>query len=226
MVRDRQYVRHEVVPMEEDMMVEFKGHRSVSMDDENPKHFNPNNLRSEGRTRQSWSKYLAGFVNSGRGGTLYAGILDNGAVAGIALSPYQVEHVRVALETCLAGYRPPCPPHTVRLRFVPVVEEGEEAAAADPATITPELGRLEHRVRGFGYCWCDCQAGASFGRGLLLPYYVIEVEVAASASAATGVPATYHKAEDGEVYIRRHATTQLYTAMELEEMRRVLALSV
>ena len=27
MVRDRQYVRHEVVPMEEDMMVEFKGCR-------------------------------------------------------------------------------------------------------------------------------------------------------------------------------------------------------
>ena len=36
MVRDRQYVRHEVVPMEENMMVEFKGHRSVSVEDENP----------------------------------------------------------------------------------------------------------------------------------------------------------------------------------------------
>ena len=143
-------------------------------------------------------------------------------MAGIALSPYQVEHVRAALETCLAGYRPPCPPGTVKLRFVPVVEEGEEAVA-DPATIAPGLGRLEHRVRGFGYCWCDCQAGASFGRGVLLSYYVIEVE--AAASAATGVPTVYHRAEDGEVYIRRHATTQLYTPMELEEMRRVLALS-
>ena len=37
-----EYVRHEVVPMEEDMMVEFKGHRTVSMEDENPKHFRPN----------------------------------------------------------------------------------------------------------------------------------------------------------------------------------------
>ena len=109
MVRDRQYVRHEVVPMEEDMMEEFKGHRTVSMENENPKHFNPNNVRSEGRTRQSWSKYLAGFINSGRGGTLYAGILDNGAVAGIALSLYQVEHVRVALPASPATGRPARP---------------------------------------------------------------------------------------------------------------------
>ena len=41
----------------------------------------------------------------------------------------------------------------------------------------------------------------------------------------TGLCRAVHRAEDGEVYIRRHATTQLYTPMELEEMRRVFALS-
>ena len=86
------------------------------------------------------------------------------------------------------------------------------------------LGHLEHWVRGFGYCWCDCQARASFGRGVLLPYYVVEAATWWRWQA-TGVPAAYHRAEDGQVYIRRHATTQLYTPMELEEMRRVLALS-
>ena len=93
MVCNRSYTRHQVVAMEEDMTTEFKGHRSILMEDENPKHWNPNNVRSHGRTRQPWSKYMAGFLNSGMGGTIYGGILDNGSVAGIALSPYQVEHV-------------------------------------------------------------------------------------------------------------------------------------
>ena len=90
MVCNRSYTRHQVVAMEEDMTTEFKGHRSILMEDENPKHWNPNNVRSHGRTRQPWSKYMAGFLNSGMGGTIYGGILDNGSVAGIALSPYQV----------------------------------------------------------------------------------------------------------------------------------------
>ena len=68
MVRDRCYVRHEVVHMEEDMTTEFKGHRSILMEDVNPKHWNPNNMRSNGRTRQPWSKYMAGFLNSGLSG--------------------------------------------------------------------------------------------------------------------------------------------------------------
>ena len=95
MVRNRSYTRHQVVAMEEDMTTEFKGHRSILMEDENPKHWNPNNVRSHGRTRQPWSKYMAGFLNSGMGGTIYGGILDNGSVAGIALSPYQVAGVTV-----------------------------------------------------------------------------------------------------------------------------------
>ena len=90
MVCNRTYTRHQVVTMEEDMTTEFKGHRSILMEDENPKHWNPNNVRSQGRTRQPWSKYMAGFLNSGMGGIIYGGILDNGSVAGIALSPYQV----------------------------------------------------------------------------------------------------------------------------------------
>ena len=32
-------------------------------------------------------------------------------------------------------------------------------------------------MRQYGYCWCDCEAGASFGRGFLVPFYVIELEV-------------------------------------------------
>ena len=50
MVRNRSYTRHQVDAMEEDMTTEFKGHRSMLMEDENPKHWNPNNVRSHGRT--------------------------------------------------------------------------------------------------------------------------------------------------------------------------------
>ena len=61
MVRNRTYIRHQVVEMEEDMTTEFKGHRSILMEDENPKHWNPNNVRSHGRTRQPWSRGLYYF---------------------------------------------------------------------------------------------------------------------------------------------------------------------
>ena len=118
-----------------------------------------------------------------------------------------------------------CNPSKVRLRFVPIVEEGgTRLPPPDPVKTTSSLGVLNHRLSGYGYCWCDVEAGASFARGFLLPFYVIELELKGS-TVQTGMPEVIYRAEDKMVYIRRHATTQLYTETELEEMLEVVAKS-
>jgi len=118
-----------------------------------------------------------------------------------------------------------CDPSKVRLRFVPILEEGEtRLPPPDPVKTTPSLGLLNHRLSGYGYCWCDVEAGASFARGFLLPFYVIELELKGSIGH-TGMPEVIYRAEDKMVYIRRHATTQLYTETELDEMLEVVAKS-
>ena len=221
-VRDRFYVRHQIVNLEENLTTEFKGHRSIAMDDVNPRHWNPNNVRNDGRTRQSWSKYIVGFLNSDCGGTLYGGILDNGSVSGISLSPHQMDHVQREVERCLSRYSPPCSIDRVKLQFVPVVEQGEEEEMAplDPVVESVRFQKLEHRLGHPDYCWCDCEAMASFGRGLLLPWYVIELEVVGG--LGEGRRKVYCKAEDGNIYIRKHGMTELYSESEIEEMEKLV----
>ena len=53
---------------------------------------------------------------------------------------------------------------------------------------------------------------------------MIELELKGS-TGVTGMPEVMYRAEDKMVYIRRHATTQLYTQTELEEMLEVVAKS-
>lgn len=64
------YTRGEIVPFEEDIVHEFKGHRTISVENRMP------DLTKSGefiKTRQQWSKYLCGMLNSGFGGILYGG---------------------------------------------------------------------------------------------------------------------------------------------------------
>ena len=102
---------------------------------------------------------------------------------------------------------------------MPIEEKEEGLIPPDPVKTTSSLGALNHRLSGYGYCWCDVEAGASFARGFLLPHYVIELEL--RGCVTTGMPEVIYRAEDKMVYIRRHATTQLYTETELKEMIKV-----
>ena len=52
-------------------------------------------------------------------------------------------------------------------------------------------------MRQYGYCWCDCEAGASFGRGFLVPFYVIELEVSKQIGLA-----------DESIYVIMHPAEQ------------------
>ena len=102
---------------------------------------------------------------------------------------------------------------------MPIEEKEEGLIPPDPVKTTSSLGALNHRLSGYGYCWCDVEAGASFARGFLLPHYVIELEL--RGCVTTGMPDVIYRAKDKMVYIRRHATTQLYTETELKEMIKV-----
>ena len=149
-VNDRSFVRGSVVPFEEDLQHEFKGHRTISIQDRLvflmrfsmiifcalfsfkiqhlsrlPVGVKPHHSGSPGglvNTRQQWSKYICGMINSGLGGVLYGGIFDNGEVNGFMMSPYQRVHVALQLQEVLQRFQPPVPPELVSVQFVPVRE--------------------------------------------------------------------------------------------------------
>ncbi len=74
------YLRHSLMPLDEDLRHEFKGHRCVAREEVNPKNFFVTSSGRERVTRQAVSKYLCGMLNSGKGGTVYCGVLDDGTV--------------------------------------------------------------------------------------------------------------------------------------------------
>ena len=63
----RTYTRGTIVPFEEDIVHEFKGHRTISIENRMPltKEWQNGKLGECLNTRQQWSKYLCGMLNSG-----------------------------------------------------------------------------------------------------------------------------------------------------------------
>ena len=55
------------------------------------------NQGKEKRTRQPTSKYLCGMLNSGKGGTIYCGVTDDGTVTGFMMSPFQRQHCLLSI---------------------------------------------------------------------------------------------------------------------------------
>ena len=82
-------------------------------------------------TRQQWSKYICGMINSGVGGVLYGGIFDNGEVNGFMMSPYQRVHVALQLQEVLQRFQPPVPPELVSVQFVLVQEPFDQGVGTD-----------------------------------------------------------------------------------------------
>jgi hypothetical protein len=93
------------VPIEEDAMHEFKGHRSFHMRDVNPRY-----TTIDGRaTRKASSTAVCGMLNRGTGGTLYLGILDDGRSCGLMMSNDQREHILCSVVDTMKQYQPPVP---------------------------------------------------------------------------------------------------------------------
>jgi len=204
-VKDRSFIRGSVVPFEEDLLHEFKGHRTISIQDRLPVGVKPHHKGSPGglvNTRQQWSKYICGMINSGLGGVLYGGIFDNGEVNGFMMSQYQRVHVALQLQEVLQRFQPPVPPELVSVQFVPIQETFDQGVHLEDEEkiMSDQLSQLPHKVRSYHRCWCDQEASATVMRGLLLPCYVIEVLVEAQQEMV-------YAAEDGGIYVRRQGST-------------------
>ena len=88
MARAKYYVRHSHLPLEESNTLEFKGHRDFCVDDLKQSNRDDSNRP----TRQQISKHVCGMLNTGKGGTVHCGVLDDGRVEGFMLSEYQKDH--------------------------------------------------------------------------------------------------------------------------------------
>ena len=141
------YVRGETVPFEEDLYHEFKGHRTIGIENRmiNDGMFGNGPVGEYSNTRQQWSKYLCGMMNNGVGGTLYGGIQDDGLVTGFMLSQYQKDHVLIQLQDVFERFEPPVFSDKYKVRFVPIVDPGEEPVA-DPVLSDPSLDNLGERI--------------------------------------------------------------------------------
>jgi len=204
-VKDRFYVRGSVVPFEEDLRHEFKGHRTITLQDRLPVGVKPHHSGSPGglvNTRQQWSKYICGMLNSGLGGVLYGGIFDNGMVNGFMMSSYQRVHVALQLQEVLQRFEPRVPTELVSVQFVPIKEPFDKGILVEDEEllVSERFSSLAHKIRSYQRCWCDQEASASVMRCLLLPCYVIEVLV-------QGQQEMVFAAEDGGIYVRRQAST-------------------
>ena len=164
----RTYIRGKVVAMEEDLTHEFKGHRTISIENRISVRAGLAGEQEYSKTRQQWSKYLCGMFNTGKGGTLYGGIQDDGSVSGFMMSEYQQDHVRIQLEDLFERFTPRVSSEQYRVRFVPVVEEGD-SYLPDPSEADPATKALDHKIRSWHRCWCDEASAASHDFGQICP---------------------------------------------------------
>jgi len=217
----RHYVRHSMMARDEGPHSEFKGHRMFHVDEINPKC----KLDDGKVTRKSVSSSFCGMLNRGSGGTLYLGLLDDGKIEGFMMSADQMDHFRETVAVTLQSYTPPVPRHLFDVDFVPVIE------SFDQDVRVPTNGDdidLPHRLLDRRFCWCDLAAQAQFERGIVQPFYVIEIAVAPW-DAADSRNASLLKAhcgrqpifssEDGRTYMRMTASTFVMKEDEIAELR-------
>ncbi|XP_071744195.1 schlafen-like protein 2 [Lepeophtheirus salmonis] len=202
------YIRHSILKEEEDITHEFKGHRVLHFEEDGR-----NGRDANGRkTRQYISKYLCGMLNSGKGGRLYIGVLDNGQIEGVMLTRYQKDHILTSLEDIFERFEPPLHFSLYSVSFVPVLEDNEiEEGIKDGYKYWDENQRgYPHKIRTHSYCWCDLESQAALMSGLINPFYVVEIQL----KSITNLKVPY-RAEDGAYYIRRNAFNECIDYSEL-----------
>jgi len=213
------YIRGSILPFEEALDVEFKGHRDFS-------HFNLTCWGRYNGTRQYISKYACGMLNSGEGGTIYMGILDSGYVGGLMLTEFQKDHIILNISETFQNFTPQVPKHLYSVTFVPVVENDAEIQQTPNILSHRQQNRnLEHLILNNKYCWCDYECLASLNRGIMPPFYVIELKIRRwnRSDPKNRLIAFYFKnatipmfiCEDDQVYIRRNASNDCMTKDEI-----------
>ena len=87
---------------------------------------------------------------------------------------------------------------------------------------------LEHELRVPRYCWCDNYARSALQHGIVHRFFVIEVTLApwdpaapdAAPLADAAAPEMWpvFQNEDGDVYVRRNASTDRFSLRSVEQM--------
>ena len=142
-------------------------------------------------------------------------------------------HTSSPPQDILERYRPSVPKSMYSFKFVPVIDGDEiDAAAAlrretQPMSTVFERG-LQHELRVPRYCWCDAYALSALQHGIVHRFYVIEVtlapwnpaapDTAPLADAAAPEMWPVFQNEDGDVYLRRNASTDRISMRTVEQM--------
>jgi hypothetical protein len=240
----RYYIRHAQLPEEEDPRTELKGHKAFHINENNPNCAFVTEGGNRRVTRQHSSKNFCGMLNTGKGGTLYLGVLDNGAVEGFPLSPYQRDHVVLSITHTLNKYTPPVPKHLFSISFIPVLDplDTDFRMAKKPEDVDDESsssrgGRkksqinanLPHELATWRLCWCDNASLSAFSRGEMEGFFVVEVVARpwdpedkknGQLIQAFGLDCLrpFFASEDDEIYVRKNATLENVTKVEAKEM--------
>lgn len=227
----RYYIRGETVPFEEDMVHEFKGHRNLAVEELPPW---TQESKTEKASRKAASRTINAFLNTGKGGTVYLGIIDSGVIRGIQLTQYQKDHIVGSLDDLLSRYCPPVKSHRYKVKFVPVVDDEAQGEALlqqgnlDASSSSSYSERLRpHLFQSFNYCWCDKEAVARYNAGILPTDYIIEIQLkkwnAKDPRNDDGCGTMInlhpiHEDEEGNCYFRRQASVVKYTMTEIAQL--------
>ena len=173
------YKRHSVLSIEEDEEFEFKGHRSF-VEEELPYAVK---INVDKRSRQSISKHACGMLNTGKGGVILMGVLDDGRVEGFAMTKFQQDHVELSIQEAFDRYVPQVAIHRYKVQFVPVLDDVDSSKDLEATTAAIDIvGRLqdptiEHMLRTNEHCWCDNSALACTAWGRINPFFVVELHL-------------------------------------------------
>lgn len=219
------YTRDSMLPFEEDMTTEFKGHRNL-VRNEVPSWAQQNN--SEKGSRRHISRNLNAFLNSGGGGIIYLGVTDDGKVHGFSMTCQQRDHFRQNLENLMKNYKPPVLPHQYSVHFTPVLNSKHQPDEIrsilryiSSEKLVESDKEKQHTFNSSSYCWCDKEAASVYNLGKVIYSFVIEVTVKAwdpydmrniSIGGCKKLRIQpYYADEEGKVFFRIHASCVEYS---------------
>ncbi|KAL0246594.1 hypothetical protein GEMRC1_007806 [Eukaryota sp. GEM-RC1] len=147
----RQFIQHEVVPLEEDNQVEFK--RDLSKNEE----------VVITRVGNHFLRYTNAFLNA-LGGVLYVGVADDSVIRGVSLSDKGIDSLRSIVCSHLDASFPPIPHHFVHIQPYPLVQQTVGKTLNHlRGQMVLVLYVLAHRVPGPG-CYIVSSKGVAWER--------------------------------------------------------------
>jgi uncharacterized protein YifE (UPF0438 family) len=162
------YRRHDQFTVKEGKLVEYKGHKSFSMEQLS--------IRAKHtQSRRHISPVACGMLNNEDGGIILMGVQDNGLIDGLMLSKAQQEHLVANIIDTFDRYRPKVPRHFYDINFIRVKLTNSKTKE-DKAYLSDETN-IPHLLRTTKLCWCDHRAMTSINLGFLHKCWLIELKI-------------------------------------------------